>query len=100
MNILRCNMCEWLGNEHDLISDKCPVCNNSEYLMDLDGTEEYYTDDQLKTLWGIFGDIPMDPNNETIEEKFLCFEIGTNRFDIWKWFDKRYSKGVYELIYG
>lgn len=33
-------------------------------------------------------------------ETFLGFPAGTHREEIWYWFDERYSKGVYGLIYG
>ena len=57
-------------------------------------------DKRLEDLWGEFGDIPMDPETERIEEPFLSFPAGTDREDIWHWFDKRHSKGVAYLLYG
>ena len=54
----------------------------------------------LKDLWREFSDVPMDPDTEKMEEEFLDFPAGTPRQDIWKWFDERYSKGVYNLLYG
>jgi hypothetical protein len=56
-------------------------------------------DAQLEELWSIFGDIPMDPDTERIEEDFLVFPAGTHREEVWHWFDKRYSKGVHGLMY-
>lgn len=64
----------------------------------------------LEKLWEIFGDIPMDPETECIEEPFYvepgdvsigtdCFPKGTHREDIWHWFDERHSKGVVYLLY-
>ncbi len=53
----------------------------------------------LEKLWHEFGDVPMDPETECIEEPFLCFPVGTFREDIWHWFDERYSKGVAHLMY-
>lgn len=57
-------------------------------------------DRELEQLWAEFEDVPMDPDTERIEDDFLCFPHGTHREDIWKWFDERYSKGVYHLLYG
>ena len=56
----------------------------------------------LEDLWGLFGDIPMDPETERLEEPFLggVFPAGTHREEVWKWFDERYSKGVAALLYG
>ncbi len=51
-------------------------------------------DVQLEEVWRKFGDIPMDPETENIEEDFLHFPAGTNRMEIWRWFDEQHSKGV------
>lgn len=57
-------------------------------------------DRELEELWGEFTDVPVDPDTERIEDDFLCFPRGTPKEDVWRWFDERYSKGVYHLIYG
>ena len=57
-------------------------------------------DKELEDLWEQFGDIPMNPETECIEEDFLGFPSGTHREMIWHWFDDRYSKGVHHLMYG
>lgn len=57
------------------------------------------TDSRLEEVWDGLTDIPMDPDNETIEEDYFIWEKGTFREDIWHWFDCRYSKGVYHLLY-
>lgn len=69
----------------------------SEEFLDDDNT--IYPDEQLEFFWDQFADIPMDPETERMEEDFLCFPIGTHREEIWHWFDKRHSKGVYYLLY-
>ncbi len=53
----------------------------------------------LEELWRQFGDVPMDPETECIEEAFLNFPAGTFREDIWHWFDQRHSKGIAHLMY-
>lgn len=57
-------------------------------------------DIELEKLWKQFEDLPMDPDTEKIEEPFLSFPAGTDREDIWHWFDERHSKGVVYLLYG
>lgn len=57
-------------------------------------------DTELEKLWVEFGDLPMNPDTEEIEAPFLGFPAGTNREDIWHWFDERHSKGVSYLLYG
>lgn len=56
-------------------------------------------DAELERFWDEFSDVPMDPETECMEERFLDFPAGTNREDIWHWFDERYSKGVYYLMH-
>lgn len=56
-------------------------------------------DKLLEEAWSLFGDIPMDPETEKMEEAFACFPAGTDREDIWHWFDQRHSKGVAYLLY-
>ena len=66
--------------------------------MELD-SDSSFTDPDLEQLWDAFGDTPINDLDE-IEEPVLDFPAGTYRFDIWHWFDERYSKGVYFLAYG
>lgn len=56
-------------------------------------------DRKLESLWDKFADVPMDPDTEKMCEPFMHFPAGTDREDIWKWFDERYSKGVVHLLY-
>lgn len=57
-------------------------------------------DRELEELWDEFADVPMNPETEEMEEPFLHFPAGTNREEIWRWFDERHSKGVVYLLYG
>lgn len=57
-------------------------------------------DELLEDLWDRFGDVPMNPETECIEEAFLGWGPGIEREEIWHWFDKRHSKGVHYLLYG
>lgn len=54
----------------------------------------------LESLWKQLDDIPMNPETEELEDAFLHFPAGTNRLEVWHWFDDRYSKGVSFLLYG
>ena len=47
----------------------------------------------IKTLWEKFADIPID-DDECIEEDFHIWEKGTDRFDIWHWFDEMCPNGL------
>ena len=57
------------------------------------------TDGKAEELWREFSDIPMNPKTECIEDRFMHFPKDTHREEIWKWFDKHYSKGVHYLLY-
>lgn len=43
---------------------------------------------ELYQLWGSFNDVPTDEDG-AIEVKFLDFEKGTHREDIWRWFESQ-----------
>lgn len=53
---------------------------------------------EARELWCEFGDIPMNPETECIEEDWYIFPKGTHRFDIWKWFEKTYRISVTSLM--
>lgn len=63
-----------------------------------------YTDVQLEQLWKDFGDVPIDYDHPDypdgfIENDWFVFEAGTERMEIWHWFDEHYSGGVYKLMF-
>lgn len=45
-------------------------------------------------LWSRFGDVPMDPETECIEENWNGFYAGTFREDIWHWFEETFGVSV------
>ena len=80
------------------------VIDYSDYSLIYDGLAEIPSleeqDHELEELWSQFEDIPMDPLTECIEDPFLDWPAGTHREEIWTWFDKRHSRGVYYLLHG
>ena len=59
-------------------------------------------DKKLEELWDDFANVAFDEDDDgrlILSEQWRCFEAGTQREDIWHWFDERYSKGVYALLY-
>ena len=98
MLIFRCNTCGWLDCEEDLVDFACPQCHSIEQIEHwIDWTMDDFNTQDLETLWELFGDIPIDDGDNILED-FLGFEVGTNRFDIWHWFDERYPGGVHALM--
>lgn len=62
---------------------------------DTDVVKEYTTyDSLLEDLWKTLTDVPMNPDTEDMEEDWFIFPKGTNREDIWDWFDEQHPKGV------
>lgn len=60
-----------------------------------DVVKEYTTyDSLLEDLWKTLTDVPMNPDTEDMEEDWFIFPKGTNREDIWDWFDEQHSKGI------
>ena len=57
-------------------------------------------DNYIRYLWRNLEDIPFDGETETILEGYYIWDAGTDRDEIWHWFDEHYSKGVYALLYG
>ncbi len=56
----------------------------------------YYLNSSVKELWKDFGDVPMDPETECIEEGWHGFTAGTHREEIWDWFEETFSLSVAE----
>jgi len=55
---------------------------------------------QAKELWVQFGEIPMNPETEEIEEEWHGFPAGTFREDIWHWFEEKFNVSVAEDLMG
>ena len=53
--------------------------------------------ESLEAFWNDLGDIPVDDDG-IIQEPFLWWPKGTNREDIWHWFDEKYPGGVIKLF--
>lgn len=53
-------------------------------------------DKVLEQLWDSFRKVPIN-DDDSIDEDFLVWEKGTDRFDIWHWFDEEYAKGLAAL---
>lgn len=61
----------------------CPVCR----------TDEFLSDDVSQKLWELLGNVPVNEDDE-IEEPFLHFGIGTDREEIWSWFEETFDLSV------
>lgn len=54
----------------------------------------------IENLWSEFGNVPMDPKLEIIEQNWHGFPAGTWRETIWHWFEKEFNISIAEdLMY-
>lgn len=78
--------------------------SHPDYLTVMDAICEFDTlnerDEELEALWEQLADVPVDPDTEKLEAPYLHFPAGTDREDVWHYFDERHSKGVAYLLYG
>jgi len=51
---------------------------------------------EIKILWEKLGDIPINEDNEEIEESFLHFPIGTSRYIIRHWFEEHFNLSIHD----
>ena len=72
----------------------CIACKNTDCAHNTRREQIMEKDKRIEALWNEFGDIPMNPETEEIETKWNNFPAGTNREEIWYWFDEQHSKGV------
>lgn len=93
----------WRGPGNSGVSSNAQLwilgaCLGHASTQETDADLEAAKDREVEKLWSEFADVPMDPETECMEENFLHFPAGTEREDIWRWFDDRHSKGVAHLL--
>ena len=57
------------------------------------------TPEKLKEWWDEFSEVAVD-NDDRIERAFHIFEKGTDRMEIWGWFDERCPNGLVKDLLG
>lgn len=70
---------------------------NNGYCHEYHGiTYSVLNDENIEKLWRELTDIPFDENENdlVLSEDWFIFDKGTEREDIWHWFDDHHSKGV------
>lgn len=99
---------EFMEAEYNAIQTYCEICGYSITYMDLEtiksrGLEESFTNWKevyVKDLWEEFGEVPMNPETEEIEEPWKHFVFGTHREEIWHWFEENFNISVAEDLMG
>lgn len=80
-----------------LITDDDLACIVSRGLND---SFEYRRAEYIKNLWLEFGDVPMNPETECIDEEWNEFSTGTHREEVWSWFEETYGVSVAKDLMG
>lgn len=57
-----------------------------------------FRDVVVEELWDNLADVPIDPDTEELDEPYYIWPKGTDKEDIWHWFDEHHSKGVAYLL--
>lgn len=66
---------------------------------DTDVVKKYHSyDELLEDVWRTLIGVSVGEEDEKLEQNWFLFKIGTDREDIWHWFDERYSKGIGYLL--
>lgn len=74
----------------------CPNCDENMYSFEV----EDVSPSTAYILWAEFGDVPMNPETECIEEEWYGFEAGTHREEIWHWFEETFNVSVAKDLMG
>lgn len=51
----------------------------------------------MEMFWDELGNVPVDDDG-FLQESFLWWPKGTDREDVWHWFDEKYTGGVKKLM--
>ena len=97
---------EFMEEEYNAIQTYCEICGYSITDEDLEiiksrGLEDSFINWKqiyVKDLWEEFGEVPMNPETEEIEEPWRYFLPETHREDIWYWFEEQFDISVAELM--
>lgn len=61
-------------------------------------SDRAFRDVVVEELWDNLADVPIAPETEELDEPYYIWPKGTDKEDIWHWFDEHHSKGVAYLL--
>lgn len=99
---------KYMEEEYNAVQTYCEIYGYSITAADLEtiktrGLEESFADWRQtygKDLWEDFGNVPMNPDTEEIEESWRHFLPGTHREEIWHWFEEQFNISVTKDLMG
>jgi hypothetical protein len=80
----------------DIESENMLICESASMKPVMWVTSQ---DTILEYAWATLEDVNID-ENECTEQDWFIFPAGTDKYEIWHWFDRNYSRGVGKLIMG
>lgn len=89
---------EATDTENEEFFKGCPNCKTDAFLLDILEIDENNREDIIR-LWELLGDIPVDEEDQ-IDEDFYLWEKGTDKFEIWHWFDEHLEEGLGKFLEG
>ena len=83
------------------------LAQDAEIVLDKNTIEQIadptHRNQKLQKLWNELGDVSFDFTEEhpdgILAENWAGFEVGTDKYEIWHWFDDQYSEGIYHLMF-
>lgn len=91
------SICNEITNLESILTN-CTENHTCEELASME--EQLFRLEHINDLWLEFGDIPMNPYLEIIEQPWHGFPAGTHRETIWHWFEDEFEISVAEdLMY-
>lgn len=87
---------EWIG-DIGINDEECYFDRNMEYyeMKELSNFENQEEKDKfLERLWEEFANTPVCEDTDCIDEDFYVWDKGTDKSEIWHWFDDNHSKGL------
>ena len=99
---------EFCDKEYNAIMDYCTerkfliTDDDLACIVDrgMNDSYEYRRAQYIKDLWLDFGNVPMNPNTECIEEEWNGFAAGWHRTSICDWFEESYGVSVVKDLMG
>ena len=84
----RCTASEILEINFHSWQISCSEDPDDQWELDYDKDLQFF-----KELWELFGDVPVN-EEDNIDEDFYIWLKGTDKFEIWTWFDEQLPNGV------
>lgn len=72
------------------------ISEESVFMKEHPDMNASFNDEELENAWKLLSEVNINEDDEIVQD-FLYWESGTDRQDIWNWFDKKHSKGVGHL---